>query len=174
MPRCPGCSLDFSARHQHTYCCRHCMNGSSKHGQRCTVQLMCASCSICLERNEGKYINGEFYCCGHCEGAQRDPSSTRRRHSDRCIVATGRIISATGESEQQPPVFDALSGGARSRSRTRSRRDDLCIVCEERPSGVVCVPCGHYVLCYLCSQQVPRSCVMCRGVVTAFVVTYGR
>ena len=173
MSRCPGCNLDFSG--SQTHCCKHCRDGHSEHGKNCTVRLTCASCSNSLQRFQGKYINQRFYCCGHCEGAQHNPCSTRRQHSRHCIVSTAVASPTSRISFSQQPSMQSFGQSARSRSR--SRHADRCIICHERPIEIACVPCGHRVLCQSCSERYTQEgndnhCLMCRCRVDWFMKTY--
>jgi small GTP-binding protein len=50
-----------------------------------------------------------------------------------------------------------------------------CIVCEEHFINVVCVPCGHLIMCQGCSTKLNESnCPSCRQHVTSFVRVFKR
>ena len=184
LRRCLRCNLDFEGIH--TYCCKHCRDGRREHGRHCTVRLTCSSCSRSMRSCEGKYINRRFYCCGHCEGFQRNPVSGRPQHSERCSFYNVGSHSVAGNDDihqlftQPPAVARPVDYHVQSvRSRSRSRHIDRCSICKERQVQIACVPCGHYVLCQQCSEEYMQQeyrdvCPICRRPLQFFMRIYGR
>eukprot|EP01027_Heterolobosea_sp_BB2_P022425 GEZU01033021.1.p1 GENE.GEZU01033021.1~~GEZU01033021.1.p1 ORF type:complete len:968 (+),score=243.56 GEZU01033021.1:73-2976(+) len=60
----------------------------------------------------------------------------------------------------------------------RKEEAKLCVICEEHAINIVCVPCGHQVLCHQCSEKQAekndKKCVVCRAEVTQWIRTFGR
>lgn len=50
-----------------------------------------------------------------------------------------------------------------------------CLICEEKEIDVVCVPCGHLIMCYQCSNKLTKKeCPSCRQKVQTFVKVFKR
>lgn len=47
-----------------------------------------------------------------------------------------------------------------------------CVVCMDRESLVVIIPCGHLCVCQPCSSCCKQLCPVCRGAITQMVQTY--
>lgn len=47
-----------------------------------------------------------------------------------------------------------------------------CVVCMDRESSVVIIPCGHLCVCQPCSSCCKQLCPVCRGAITQMVQTY--
>jgi signal recognition particle receptor subunit beta/rubrerythrin len=57
----------------------------------------------------------------------------------------------------------------------QNEEQTMCIVCEEHSIDVVCIPCGHLIMCQGCSTKLEESnCPSCRQHVTSFVRIFKR
>jgi len=164
---CPSCGLFYRAgTDKHGYCCGHCM-GNRGHGKSCTAASSCESCQGLLERNRGKTIAGiYFHCCGHCS------SSAGQRHGQRCVFRRPVISrNVQGNNRSRSPRRDMqgrrevnVAGPASTAESSVSLA--LCLLCEDAVCNMVCMPCGHFVLCRECSvgceDRGLTTCMVCR------------
>ena len=181
MVPCRGCGLLFKARlGKGGFCCGHCSSRSG-HGKSCTALLLCKSRNGELPVWQGKWIDTELYCCGHCS------RSAAQRHGRRCLF---RGVIEHAERRSRSPRREIQ--GSRSSSLLRATEDHaasgsspshpLCVVCEDNACTMVCIPCGHLVLCQGCSSEMERlsreatsisrgtRCPICRSECTFFHV----
>jgi hypothetical protein len=50
-----------------------------------------------------------------------------------------------------------------------------CLICEEEEINVVCIPCGHLIMCHQCSNKLTKKeCPSCRQQVQTFVKVFKR
>lgn len=61
---------------------------------------------------------------------------------------------------------------------TKNANENLCKICMESPSNVVCIPCGHVCLCKTCQykftegENKDHTCIICREVVKQYNCCY--
>ena len=47
-----------------------------------------------------------------------------------------------------------------------------CVICLDRKSDTIAIPCGHYMYCDLCTKNLENICSVCRGKVTEWKRVY--
>ena len=94
-------------------------------------------------------------------------------------LAAAEITIAELRAAAQLKVVDLTAdGGAKpppKRRRVAASGRHLCVVCDERPLSVVCLPCRHFSLCATCVQDeraTAGGCPMCRAAITELISVY--
>ena len=72
---------------------------------------------------------------------------------------------------------DSIAAGAKkeesSKSAGESRDKNKCIICLDREKVFACIPCGHLVLCDMCSSMRGlNSCPLCRVPISSLIKIY--
>jgi hypothetical protein len=88
--------------------------------------------------------------------------------------ATSQLVEAKlREGEAEAAAEQARAAAAAAEAQLEAEQDrHLCVVCEERPLSVVCLPCRHFSLCATCVQDeraTAGGCPMCRAASLALV-----
>eukprot|EP00441_Pelagodinium_beii_P045422 CAMPEP_0197625668 /NCGR_PEP_ID=MMETSP1338-20131121/4966_1 /TAXON_ID=43686 ORGANISM="Pelagodinium beii, Strain RCC1491" /NCGR_SAMPLE_ID=MMETSP1338 /ASSEMBLY_ACC=CAM_ASM_000754 /LENGTH=521 /DNA_ID=CAMNT_0043196125 /DNA_START=63 /DNA_END=1624 /DNA_ORIENTATION=- len=122
------------------------------------------------------------------EYARRMTSSRRRMHAEGSARRSSQGAGADMQVSQDAGMFDlrerelsslqqrmrnsrAQTAYTLQQERQSERRDeDSCKICYDNDIDVVLYPCGHFVLCRLCAQQV-SDCPVCRFVITDVIRT---
>lgn len=84
-------------------------------------------------------------------------------------------VSVEPQQNEEPSPSSSSSREVNEEERLREelrRRDEArkCIICEDREIEIVCSPCGHFVMCFQCSDSMVQhgvnNCPVCRKVVS--------
>ena len=176
---CPGCGLRFNGRGKHCgYCCGHCSDNQG-HGRNCQARICCVGCHVQSVVADGVWRGGQFFCsrlcCDSGSLVSSHPvsvrASTRHRERSRSPVGTENRYTAS-QSFSDLTTTECTSEPClplqASRDPTSAGGSPYCVVCEERIVNMAFSPCGHTVLCNICSSTLERSnppciCPVCRS-----------
>ena len=65
-------------------------------------------------------------------------------------------------------TLESIENDDKIKKIKKSDKNHKCLICFERNPETIVVPCGHCVVCYICSEKLKDSnhrdkCIMCRG-----------
>ena len=123
-----------------------------------------------------------------CRSAERPAAAPRIRrrptvhasHQMRANAQSTHSNSTRQPSLQAPQVSTpTASVAASSLQQSTPPNTKMCVVCWERPSCFILLPCGHPCLCEVCStkqglKKLKKKCPECRGAITQAARFYGR
>ena len=114
-----------------------------------------------------------------------EPPAKRRRVAESsgglalalAAQATAQLVEAKlSKGEAVAAAEQARTTAAAAEAQLEAEQDrHLCVVCEERPLSVVCLPCRHFSLCATCVQDeraTAGGCPMCRAAITELISVF--
>lgn len=99
---------------------------------------------------------------------------TRKKHT-----ASAAAAAAAAASSSSSPAASAPADNIQSLQQELAKKEEekLCTICMQRPKDIVLVPCGHQIMCAVCSEEHSTrgetTCPICRATISQRIKTFG-